>query len=233
MKSSKQPLITDPAFRYLILFGFLGSLFIHSFIKYGLLNQIVGLVMPKAVAVSSEIETVAQPLKLAQVPVINSDNGFLPDWSRMRFIDMIVQDSDSVTYQGNHGNETRTWNAGQSIAEFLELGDFEESELSLEKLQLSSIAKTLGIKLESLKLSDFDLLNWQTLPDLVKAIPGLGEKNIPDVIPIRDFLQQVGIASESGRIQDISSSWSLSEIPLGKYIDLSRYSLTAWGETKY
>lgn len=211
MKTGKQSLITDSTIRYLILLGLLGGLFIHSFVKYGLLNQVVGLMIPKATA---------------EVPVIKSLNGFLPDWSRLKFSDMIISESGSVTFPGSTGNETRIWQAGQSIAEFLELGDFEESEMNLEELQISSIAQALNINLDSFKLSDFDLVKWQTLPDLVNAIPELGDLNIQDVIPIRDFLQQVGISYDSGRIQDILPYLGLSEIPIGQYIDLSLYNLT-------
>lgn len=156
MKTEKQSLITDSAIRYLILFGLLGGLFIHSFVKYGLLNQVVGLMIPKATA---------------EVPVIKSLNGFLPDWSRLKFSDMIISESGSVTFPGSTGNETRIWQAGQSIAEFLELGDFEESEMNLEQLQISSIAQALNINLDSFKLSDFDFVlnSYKTLMTVLEG----------------------------------------------------------------
>ncbi|MBD2513367.1 hypothetical protein H6G91_40535, partial [Nostoc muscorum FACHB-395] len=77
MKSSFR--LNDNALRYLIFFSLVGSLLIHSFIKYGLLNSFVGFLLPKA---------------SAQVPIVNSPNGFTPDWSRLRFSDMIISESN-------------------------------------------------------------------------------------------------------------------------------------------
>ncbi|WP_265277456.1 hypothetical protein [Nostoc sp. KVJ3] len=178
MKSSFR--LNDNALRYFLFFGLVGSLLIHSFIKYGLLNQTIGLIMPKA---------------SAQVPVINSPNGLTPDWSRFKFSDMIISLSGSVTYPGTRGTETetRTWAAGQSISEFMELGDFETPQLAIENLNLSTIASVQGINLSGLTLDDFQLTRWQTLPSLTKAIPGLGNRNVTSVKPVSDFLRRFGI----------------------------------------
>lgn len=71
MKSSKRsPKITFDMIRYFILFGLLGGLFIHSFWNYGIMNQVIGFLLPKA---------------SAQVPFVSSNNGLIPDWSRMKF----------------------------------------------------------------------------------------------------------------------------------------------------
>lgn len=91
----------DERIRYLIFFGLMFFLFIHSFWKYGILNQAIGLIMPKA---------------SAQVPIVNSASGFVPDWSRLRFSDMIIGESGSVTYPGSRGTESRSWRAGQSLS---------------------------------------------------------------------------------------------------------------------
>ncbi|MEJ1932663.1 hypothetical protein WDZ92_20715, partial [Nostoc sp. NIES-2111] len=164
--------------RYFIFFGLVGSLFIHSFIKYGWLNQVVGFLLPKA---------------SAQVPVVNSVNGFVPDWSRLKFSDMIIKESGNVTYPGSRGTETRIWTAGQSIADFMELGDFETPQLAIESLNLLTIARVQGINLSGVKLGDFELSKWQTLPSLVRAVPGLGNRNVNSVRPIRDFTRRFGI----------------------------------------
>lgn len=208
MKSSLR--INDNAIRYFIFFGLVGSLFIHSFIKYGLLNQTIGLIMPKA---------------SAQVPVINSPNGFTPDWSRLKFSEMIISSDGQVTYPGTRGNETRTWTAGQSIAEFMELGDFETPELAIEKLNISTIARVQGINLSDLRLDDFQLTQWQTLPNLVRAVPGLGNRSIGNVPPIRDFARRFGI--NRGTIANVSRYSNLRNVQIGRVINLRNYPLTS------
>ncbi|MCC5611125.1 hypothetical protein LC612_31320 [Nostoc sp. CHAB 5834] len=206
MKSSLRP--NDNTLRYLIFLGLVGSLFIHSFIKYGLLNQTIGLIMPKA---------------SAQVPVINSPNGFTPDWSRFKFSDMIISESNSVTYPGTRGTETRTWTVGQSISEFMELGDFETPQLAIENLNLSTIASVQGINLSGLTLDDFQLIQWQTLPSLTKAISGLSNRNVRSVEPVSDFLRRFGITG--GTIGNASQNSRLRDVQLGRVINLKNYSL--------
>ncbi|HEY9799077.1 MAG TPA: hypothetical protein V6D25_01860 [Leptolyngbyaceae cyanobacterium] len=202
--------LNDNVLRWLIFGGLAGSLFIHSFIKYGLLNQTIGLIMPKA---------------SAQVAVNKSPNGFVPDWSRIKFNDMIISTSGSVSYPGTNGTETRSWRAGQSIGEFMELGDFESEELSIEKLSLSNIASALRINLSQQRLGDFQLTRWQKLSDLVKAVPGLGNRSVGSVRPIRDFARKYGISG--GTIANASQYSNLRNIQLGRGINLNNYSLTS------
>ncbi|MBD2535817.1 hypothetical protein H6G97_43290, partial [Nostoc flagelliforme FACHB-838] len=208
MKSSFR--LNDNALRYLIFFSLVGSLFLHSFIRYGLLNSFVGFLLPKA---------------SAQVPVINSPNGFTPDWSRFKFSDMIISESGSVTYPRTRGTETRTWTAGQSISEFMELGDFETPQLGIENLNLSTIASAQGINLNGLTLDDFQLTQWQTLPSLTEAIPGLGNRNVTSVKPVSDFLRRFGITG--GTIGNASQNSRLRDVQLGRVINLKNYSLTS------
>jgi hypothetical protein len=211
MKSDKQ--INDNTLRYLILFGLLGGLFIHSFIKYGVLNQVIGLMIPKV---------------SAAVPTVNSPKGFMPNWSLLKFSDMIISENGKITYPGKKGNEIRVWNAGQSIAEFMELGDFETPELGIEKLSLAKIANAQGINLNKLRLSDLELTQWQTLPDLVKAVPGLGSKSVSSVKPIQDFLKKLGISTNNtiGKTASIHNV-KLKNVQLSKVINLKNYSLTS------
>lgn len=212
MKSSKRsPKITLDMVRYLMLFGLLGGLFIHSFWKYGIMNQVIGFVIPKA---------------SAQVPFISSNNGLVPDWSKMKFQDMIINESGNVAYPTDRGNQTRTWQAGQSIGDFMELGDFEDANLNIEKLNLSTISKALGVDLNSLKLSDFGVMKTQTLSDLVKAIPDLGDKSVSSVPLIADFLSAMGISSDD-TIGNVANYYQLDDVPIGNTIDLSQYNLTS------
>lgn len=203
-RSSK---ISKDTIQYLLLWGLLGGLFIHSFWKYGLLNQTIGFILPKANA------------------FVATTNGFMPDWSRMKFSEMIITESGSVTYPGSRETETRIWQAGQSIAEFMELGDFEETELGLENLNLSQIQAATGLNLTSLRLNNLQLTQWQTLPDLVRAIPGLGRRSVTSVIPIRDFLRRYGISA--GTIANASRINRIVNVDIGRVINLRNYSLNS------
>jgi hypothetical protein len=199
--------------RYLILAGLLGGLFVHSFWKYGILNQAIGFILPKA---------------SAQVPYVDDGTGFIPDWSRIRFIDMVVQDSGSVTYQGNRGNETRAWQSGQSIAEFLELGDFEDSEFRIEDLTISGISNVSNLDLGSYQLSNFQLLEWQTLADLNAAIPNLGNKYVSTIPPIRQLVSKVtGFSGGNRQVKDVIRDYRLNKATFGKNVNLDNYQLTS------
>lgn len=211
-KSDKQQFKNqkDERTRCLIFLGLIFFLFIHSFWKYGLLNQAIGLIIPKA---------------SAQVPVVQSSSGFVPDWSRLRFTDMIISTSGSVSYPGTNGTETRSWSAGQNIGEIMELGDFESPELSIEKLNISTIANVQGINLSQQRLGDFQLTRWQKLSDLVKAVPGLGNRSVTSVRPIRDFASRFGI--NSGTIANASRNSILRNIQIGSRINFKNYSLTS------
>ncbi|MDB9344573.1 hypothetical protein PN456_17285 [Nodularia spumigena CS-586/05] len=210
MKNEKQKYFDQV--RYLILFGLLGGLFIHGFVKHGILNQAIGFLMPKATA---------------QVPIIESQSGFMPDWSNMKFRDMIIQESGSISFPDKQGTETRTWNAGQSIAEFLELGDFEESGFNLENLQLAQIAQYFNINLDNFQLSDFDLLKWQTLPDLANAIPQIKNQYVENILPLRDFLDNLGIPTNNQIVEQVINSYQLDSNVLGDSINLEQYNLTS------
>jgi hypothetical protein len=148
----------------------------------------------------------------------------MPDWSRLKFSQMIISEDGRITYPGSRGTETRTWTAGQNIAEFMELGDFETPELSIEKLNLSTIARVQGLKLNQLKLSDLELTKWQTLPNLVRAVPGLGSKSVASVKPIAALLRRYGITS--GTIGNASRFSRIANVQLGRAINLKSFSLT-------
>ncbi|MHC5731627.1 MAG: hypothetical protein ACYTXY_47615, partial [Nostoc sp.] len=85
-----------------------------------------------------------------------------PDWSSITFKNMKFGGAGSVEFPNikNPGmKETRTWSAGQSLSEVMELGDFEATEFNIEDFTLEDIANITGINLKNLKLSDFETLN--------------------------------------------------------------------------
>ncbi len=186
-------------------------LFLHAFWKYGILNQAIAFILPSAIA---------------QVPVVDSDAGLMPDWSRMKFSDMIISEGGSVTYPTDRGEQKRIWAAGDSIADFMELGDFEDADFSIEQLNLSTISQALGINLNSLKLSNFGVIKTQTIPTLVKAIPTLKNKSPVSIKAIYDTFIQLGVAPQ-GTIGNSLNNPKLRRVQLGEVVDLSKYQLTS------
>ncbi|MBW4635086.1 MAG: hypothetical protein KME30_25260 [Iphinoe sp. HA4291-MV1] len=211
--------------KYLMALGLAAGLAAH-----GLLSQFIGgsainigsIFMEKAVA-----QTVSgkQPLNTkydSSIPV--------PDWDNITFKDMKFAEPGSVEFPNikNPGmKETRTWDAGQSLADVMELGDFEAAEFKIEELTLKEIAQITGTNVKSLKLDSFELTDWQTIADLTDAIPNLGDMLVNDVPPINDAIQKITGSSYSGTISNAIAAFSeLEEAELGKYIKLSDYKLT-------
>lgn len=199
--------------RYLLLTGLLGGLFLHTFIKAGLMNQTLGLLMPPAVA---------------SIPTINTTEGFTPNWSRVKFEDMIFSEGGNVSYPGRKGGtETRTWEAGEGLAQIMEFGDFADAGLGIEEISLEYMTDKLGLDLNRFSLADFELMKWQTLPDLVDAIPQLERLKVNKVPPIQDFFSKMGISVGNNTIGNIlDRNPRLDDIPLGSKIDLEDYSIT-------
>lgn len=105
------------------------------------------------------------------------------------------------------------------------LGDIDE--FYLEAFKLNDISGLTGLAMDSLNLNDFGLTKWQTPSSLVKAIPQLGDLSISSVPPIRDLLSKVGAADWNEKISTIAQDKRLGNLELGKYIDLSKYSINS------
>ncbi|MEM7552624.1 MAG: hypothetical protein AAF378_00720 [Cyanobacteria bacterium P01_A01_bin.84] len=198
--------------RYLLLTGLLGGLFLHTFIKAGLMNQTLGFIMPPATA----------------IPSLKSDGGFTPDWSNVKFEDMIFSEGGNVSYPGKQGGtETRTWEAGESLAQIMEFGDFSDAGLGLEEISLEYVADKLGLDLDGFSLADFELMEWQTPLDLVNAIPQLEGIEANKVPPIQDFFKEMGINQGNDTIGEIlSDNPDVEDIPIAEKIQLDDYSIT-------
>ncbi len=212
------------AYRYLLATGLLGSIVLHGLIRYsGIASNIGNLLIPQANA-QSTIKQDQSPTKTAPIP----------DWSKINFGSMKFSESGSVEFPNikNPGmKENRMWTAGQSLADVMELGDFEETEFKIQDLTLDKISKITGDNLKNFKLSDFELLNWQTLADLNAVVPGLSKLKVGSMLPIADFLKK---ALPSGKYnandtiaQVIKKNPQLKNVELGKYIDLKKYKLTS------
>jgi hypothetical protein len=71
---------------------------------------------------------------------------------------------------------------------YLKLGDLSDA-LNLEVFSLDAIAQLTGLNLSQVSLDTFTLAGEQTLQQLVKIVPGLGNLTVADVPPIAKLLQ--------------------------------------------
>lgn len=116
------------------------------------------------------------------------------------------------------------WYPGQSLDEILTLGDV--SELGLERLSLERIGQLAGIDVTAFRLSEFGVLPFQTLGDLIDAMPHLSDYRIADLLPIAELLQTYGVSFVAeNTLADILQTPELLALPLSA-IDLQRHALS-------
>lgn len=155
----------------------------------------------------------------------------VPNWSRITWDSLPpIEESGWIQVPKNlvteiGYNPSRVWKAGQTPDSFTMLGDIDE--FYLEAFKLNDISGLTDLAMNSLNLNDFGLTKWQTPSSLVKAIPQLGDLSISAVLPIRDLLSKVGAADWNEKISTIAQDKRLGNLELGKYIDLSKYSINS------
>ncbi|MDF5731516.1 MAG: M23 family peptidase [Rhizonema sp. PD38] len=123
---------------------------------------------------------------------------------------------------------SRTWQAGQTPDQYMKLGDVSQA-LQPELLSVGAIAQTTGLNLNQVALSTFTLVSEQTLNQLAKAVPLLGQFNVRDVAPIATLLANKtgGMnVSELQIAQVLAQNPQLGLLLLGE-TDLSRYSVSS------
>lgn len=153
-----------------------------------------------------------------------------PDWAQISFSSLPpIQEPGRIQLPSSliakiGYNPSRSWNAGQTPASFVMLGDVEDA-FHIEAFTLKDISSLSSANMSGLRLNDFALTNWQTPSSLVKAIPQLGHRPVAQVKPIRDLWAKVGGLSATGTIAEVlNQNPSLGIVPLGK-LDLKGYSL--------
>lgn len=120
----------------------------------------------------------------------------IPDWSRITFTSFTFAAPGSLS----GGDLERQWSAGQTLDQVMTLGDFQNS-LNLDGLNLLAVNRAVGRALDGtskmnvenavppLMLSDFALMQHQTIGSLVKAVPDLNELVASEVPPIAALLR--------------------------------------------
>ncbi|MDF5724722.1 MAG: M23 family peptidase, partial [Rhizonema sp. PD37] len=160
-------------------------------------------------------------------------NVLLPDWKQITFSQMPpISKSGSInalSYTQAVGYDlSRTWQAGQTPDQYMKLGDVSQA-LQPELLSVGAIAQATGLNLNQVALSTFTLVSQQTLNQLVKAVPLLGQFNVRDVAPTAALLANKtgGIdVSELPIAQVLTQNPQLGQVKLGE-TDLSRYSVSS------
>ncbi|MHC0067096.1 hypothetical protein ACWATR_30015 [Nostoc sp. UIC 10890] len=226
--------------RYLMVAGLIAGLALHGLIRFGGSYNIGSLLFgEKAVAQTvpskySNLNTSIDKTKQTKQPVATKyvNGAPTPDWSSITFRNMKFGGAGSVEFPNikNPGmKETRTWSTGQSLAEVMELGDFEATEFNIEDFTLEDIASITGINLKNLKLSDFETLEWQTLEDLAEAIPKLEDSEVGAIPPIQELVTKVtGSTGSYQTVGEVLDNYpELGEVELGKYVKLDKYKLTS------
>jgi hypothetical protein len=131
------------------------------------------------------------------IPTIQQNGVKLPDFSKITFDKLPAFSSGgSISIPVNIIQQlgydpSRTWSAGDRVADVSKIGDF--AAAGLAKYSLQALQGLTGGSLAGFTLADFGLLKQQTVGDLVKAIPGLGNLAVQAVKPIADFFTAAGI----------------------------------------
>jgi murein DD-endopeptidase MepM/ murein hydrolase activator NlpD len=118
----------------------------------------------------------------------------VPDWSQITFGTLPAILSDGGFEAPAEVNEmlgydlSRTWQAGDRADTYLKLGDF-QSSLYLQIFNLYTLSQISNFDPTQVALSSLELASWQTIDDLVTAIPGLGNYPVEDVAPIAALLK--------------------------------------------
>lgn len=91
--------------------------------------------------------------------------------------------ADSQTKQILGYDPSRSWNVGDFPVEVIKFGD-----LKTYGLQKMSLAQINQGNTASISLNQLGLLKGQSLKDLTKAIPNLGDRRIKEIAPLKDLL---------------------------------------------
>ena len=153
----------------------------------------------------------------------NGQYAQVPDWSQITFRSLPpIQSSGSFDSSADINQAlgydlSRHWQAGQTADEYLKLGDFQTS-LYPQIFNLYTIAQTTNLDLKQIALSALEMTKWQTIDDLVTAIPGLGNYSVGNVSPIVVLLKQQaqGIDPGISIAELLNANPNLGEISLGK-----------------
>lgn len=158
------------------------------------------------------------------------------DWSRVSFAQFPpLFDSGSTpqfppdVVQALGYDPSRAWNAGDSIADVIKLGDVQDA-FGLEQFRLDQIAGIAGFDLNQLNLGNVGFLPQQSIADVVSAAR-LGNLTPSQVAPLGDLLGGTGFGSLGNQtfgnlLSDPQTAGVLQSLQLGQ-LDLSQYGFSS------
>ncbi len=113
----------------------------------------------------------------------------IPDWSQITLHTLPpIQNTGSIAIPADISRTvgydlSRQWQAGQTPDTYLKLGDIQTS-LYPQVFNLYTIAQLTNLDLKKVALSAIEMATWQTLHDLVSAMPELGQYQVIAIKPI-------------------------------------------------
>ena len=181
----------------------------------------------------------------ASTPPAISTNEALPNWAQITFSSIpTVLEGGSISLgqltvdagidlgkmiQELGYDPSRSWNAGERISQILMLGDIEDAaHLSAWTIARSAILS--NTPLNSITLADVAPLHWQTIGDLVRALPDLKDISLQNLPPIYDLIKEKisGIDPLRSLSNLVSGNPQIADLVLGKgEINLDDYALSS------
>ncbi len=170
-----------------------------------------------------------QPAIPAQTYAADGQQLLSPDWSQITFGSLpgVTQPGwvslpPSITNQLGY-DPSRSWPSGANLAQFMELGDFQDS-FHLEAFNLNQISQISGLQAGSLQT--FPLAGIQTPATLLQAIPSLGQLPVSSVQPIADLFELAGQNPSETIAQAVQQFPQIAQQPLSQ-LDLSNYGVNS------
>lgn len=166
------------------------------------------------------------------LPTVEQGGALVPDWNQVTFSTLPAVQSNGVfqatpeIVQALGYDPSRSWQAGDSMAQVLSLGDVQDA-FGLEQFSLDTIAQITGVDLGQVSLDNLGPAQWQSAASLVQAIPGLEQFPVEQIAPVFDLLSANGIEIPLGEtLGAIAADPVVGALQLAD-IDLSRYGLEA------
>lgn len=162
------------------------------------------------------------------VPVIEDQMmGTKPDWAQitLRTLPAILEagsfqvPTDLIRELGY--DPSRDWEMGQTADQYMFLGDFQDS-FQLQQFSLYEIAALAGLDIDTLRLADLALVGWQTIGNLIDAIPDLANRQLQEIEPIADLL--TGVASPQDTLAEVIQEQAIADLSLSE-LNLEQYDL--------
>lgn len=169
------------------------------------------------------------------MPLAKNQGALIPDWAQITFGSFpSIQEAGELLVPPEWAEAigydiSRTWQAGTTLDQILKVGDLHDS-LFPQNFNLHEIAQVAlsKIDLSQVPLNDLELIEWQTVNDLVTAIPYLEKFRIDEIIPVKALLESVAGTGNLGTLtleEILQQNPQWGELLLSE-IDLSDFTIT-------